>query len=152
MEGEDKKSKKEVKLKSFIPQLLFFYKNINIIFFFSTHSSITILIYSDLRLEVNRARTNIYNNDRMHLHKTRLAIFHNNRHLYRFVFYSFFFFCTYRFDPFMHVTSQYKGNPAMSPFSSLFRLLQPSSASVNFGKKRGEGGDLCRIGRTVVTV
>lgn len=25
--------KKEVKLKSFIPQLLFFYKNINIIFF-----------------------------------------------------------------------------------------------------------------------
>ena len=38
----------------------------------------------------------------------------------------------------------------MSPFSSLFRLLQPSSASVNFGKKRGEGGDLCRIGRTVV--
>ena len=40
----------------------------------------------------------------------------------------------------------------MSPFSSLFRLLQPSSASVNFGKKRGEGGDLCRIGRTVVTV
>lgn len=34
MEGEDKKSKKEVKLKSFIPQLLFFYKNINIIFFF----------------------------------------------------------------------------------------------------------------------
>lgn len=53
--------KKEVKLKSFIPQLLFFYKNINIVFF-STHSSITILIYSDLRLEVNRARTNIYNN------------------------------------------------------------------------------------------
>lgn len=34
MEGEDKKSKKkkEVKLKSFIPQLLF-YKNINIVFF-----------------------------------------------------------------------------------------------------------------------
>lgn len=92
MEGEDKKSKKEVKLKSFIPQLLFFYKNINIIFFFSTHSSITILIYSDLRLEVNRARTNIYNNDRMHLHKTRLAIFHNNRHLYRFAFIVFFSF------------------------------------------------------------
>lgn len=90
MEGEDKKSKKEVKLKSFIPQLLFFYKNINIVFF-STHSSITILIYSDLSLEVNRARTNIYNNDRMHLHKTRLAIFHNNRHLYRFVFIIFLF-------------------------------------------------------------
>ena len=48
-------------------------------FFFS----ITILIYSDLRLEINRARTNIYNNDRMHLHKTRLAIFH---------YFSFFFF------------------------------------------------------------
>lgn len=29
----------------------------------------------------------------------------------------------------------------MSPFSSLFRLLQPSSASVNFGKKKGKGGE-----------
>jgi hypothetical protein len=51
------RSQKKVKLKSFIPQLLF-YKNINIVFF-STHSSNTILIYSDLRLEVNKARTNI---------------------------------------------------------------------------------------------
>lgn len=48
----------------------------------------------------------------MHLLKTRLAILHNNRHLYRFVFIVFFFFfCIYRFDPFMQVTSQYKGNP-----------------------------------------
>lgn len=28
----------------------------------------------------------------------------------------------------------------MSPFSSLFRLLQPSSASVDFGKKSGGTG------------
>ena len=93
-------------------------------FFFS----ITILIYSDLRLEVNRDRTNIYNNDRMHLHKTRLGIFH----------YFSFFFCTYRFDPFMHVTSQYKGNPAMSPFSPLAPALL---GFCEFWKEKGGRGE-----------
>lgn len=45
MEGEDKKSKKEVKLKSFIPQLLFFYKNINIIFFFHAQQHYNINLF-----------------------------------------------------------------------------------------------------------
>lgn len=45
----------------------------------------------------------------------------------------------------------------MSPFSSLFRLPQPSSASMNFGKKKkkeeikkGGGTNLHKIGRVVV--
>lgn len=41
----------------------------------------------------------------------------------------FFLFCTYRFDPFMHVTSQYKGNSNNISLLSFFFLLAPAHLS-----------------------